>query len=141
MAETEMDYEALLDKAQQELPKVTESAERFEVPKVRGHIQGNRTVISNFLAIADVLRRDGGHLLKYIQKEMAAPGELKKSGSVIFGTKVSASRLNEKILEYAKHFVICSECGKPDTDLSRDQGITFLKCNACGAKHPVKAKG
>lgn len=135
-----MDYEALLEKAQQELPQVSESAARFEIPKVRGHIQGNKTIISNFREIADVLRRNVEHLLKYILKELAAPGDLKKSGSVIFGTKISASRLNEKIVQYAKDFVLCSECSKPDTELSKEKGVTFLQCHACGAKHPVKIR-
>jgi len=37
-----MSYEELLKRARKELPELSEEVGRFEVPKVRGHIQGNR---------------------------------------------------------------------------------------------------
>ncbi|MBW2974618.1 translation initiation factor IF-2 subunit beta [Candidatus Woesearchaeota archaeon] len=135
-----MEYKELLKKAREQLPKSVFEKERFEIPKARGHIQGNRTVLSNFLQIADILGRPAEHLLKYILKELATPGEVKKSGSVIIGTKVGASRINEKIRQYANEFVLCSECGKPDTKIEKEDKFTFLKCHACGAKHPIKAR-
>jgi len=134
-----MDYKKLLKQARKELPETATTTERFEIPKVKGHIQGNRTIITNFQQIATLFRRDQEHVLKYILKELATPGEIKKSGSVIIGTKVSAGRINEKIKEYAHEFVFCPECGKPDTKLEKDEKFTFIKCLACGAKNYVKS--
>ena len=134
------EYEKLLDKGRKELPKSVLKAERFEIPKVKGHIQGNKTVISNFHQIAGVLRREPEHLLKYVLKELAAPGELKKN-ALIVGAKIGAAKINEKIKQYADTFVICSECKKPDTKLMKEEKVLFMKCQACGAKHPIKAKG
>tara|TARA_Y100000310_G_scaffold277607_1_gene295462 strand:- start:297 stop:692 length:396 start_codon:yes stop_codon:yes gene_type:complete len=131
-----MDYEKLLKKARKELPKKSVSAERFEVPKVMGHIQGNKTVISNFYNIASIIGRLPEHLLKFISKGLATPGELKKK-ALILGSKVSASRINEKINEYVERFVLCKECGKPDTKLAKEKGVTFIKCTVCGAKQPI----
>ncbi len=139
-SQKEMEYRELLQKAREKLPKSVCGKERFEIPKISGHIQGNRTILSNFLQIADTLRRQPEHLLKYILKELATPGEIKKNGSVIIGTKINALRINEKITQYANEFVLCSECGKPDTKIEKDDGFTFLKCQVCGAKHPIKAK-
>ena len=135
-----MGYQELLKKAREQLPKSVFVKERFEIPKIRGHIQGNRTILSNFLQIADILGRKPEHLLKYILKELATPGEIKKSGSVIVGTKVGAGRINEKVRQYANEFVLCGECGKPDTKIEKEGKFTFLKCHACGARHPIKAK-
>ncbi|MBW2989865.1 translation initiation factor IF-2 subunit beta [Candidatus Woesearchaeota archaeon] len=135
-----MSYEELLKKAREQLPKSVFEKERFEIPKVKGHIQGNKTILSNFLQIADILGRPADHLLKYILKELAAPGEVKKSGSVMIGTKIGASRINEKVRQYANTFVLCSECGKPDTKIEKEDKFTFLKCHACGARHPIKTK-
>lgn len=135
-----MDYEKLLEKAKKEMPKAALEKERFEIPKIRGHLQGNRTIVSNFVQIAGILRRNIDHMLKYVLKELATPGEIKKSGSLILGTKVSASRLNEKIKKYAEEFVLCNDCGKPDTKLEREGEFMYLKCMACGAKHYVKSR-
>ncbi len=135
-----MEYKKLLEQARKQLPESVFKKERFEIPKVMGHIQGNRTVISNFLQIAGALGRDSDHMLKFVLRELAAPGEIKKSGSVIIGTKVPASRINEKIKQYANLFVFCPECGKPDTKIEKEKTFTFIKCMACGAKHTVKTK-
>ena len=130
----------MLEQVRKSLPEQVLQKDRFEIPKVTGHIQGNRTIISNFLQIANTLRRDNEHFLKYILKELASPGELKKSGSLILGTKIAASRINEKIRQYANEFVLCVECGKPDTKLEKEGSLTYMKCTACGAKNFVKAK-
>ncbi len=132
-------YETLVEKAYSVLPETAIKEERFLVPKVRGHVQGNTTVISNFLQIADSLGRKPQHFLKYILKELATPGELRKNG-VIIGTKMPASRINEKIEKYVEEFVLCKECGKPDTKLLKEGNFVFMKCLACGARHSVNAK-
>jgi len=134
-----MNYESLLDTAYERMPKETQSGERFKVPRVNGHIQGNRTVISNFYQIADALGRKPQHLLKYVLRELATPGELTKS-ALIIGTKISASRVNEKIERYAREFVMCSECKKPDTKLVKVDGVISMKCSACGARRAVREK-
>lgn len=132
-----MDYRKLLSRARAKIPKEKEERGRFEIPKVRGHIEGNKTIISNFRQIASSMNREPAHVLKYILKELAAPGELKKDLAII-GRKLTASVLNEKIEKYAKIFVLCYECGKPDTKLIKERGFLFLKCLACGAKHVVR---
>ena len=52
-----MDYEEMLKKGRSELPESVHNAERFEIPNVLGHIEGNKTIISNFIQIAGVLGR------------------------------------------------------------------------------------
>jgi translation initiation factor 2 subunit 2 len=133
-----MDYEKMLEKGRKELPESILKTERFEIPKVKGHIQGNRTVINNFNEIAKILHREPEHLLKFVLKELAAPGEIKKTGVAMIGRKVSAASINEKIEKYAKEFVLCHECKKPDTQLFKKENVVFIRCLACGAQHPVK---
>ena len=134
------DYKTLLESARKQLPEHVFQKERFELPKVIGHVQGNRTIISNFLQIADTLRREPDKVLKFILRELATPGEIKKSGSVIMGTKIPASRINEKIKQYANSYVFCYECGKPDTKIEKEGSRNYIKCTACGAKHIIKSR-
>ena len=134
------DYRKMLEDVRKQLPESVFIKERFEIPNALGHVQGNRTIISNFLQIGSTLRRDSDHLLKFILKELATPGEVKKSGALILGTKVPASRINEKVRQYANEFVLCLECGKPDTKIEREDGLNYMKCAACGAKNIIKAK-
>ena len=94
-------------------------------------------LLSNLKKIAKDLSREPEHLLKYLLRELATPGKFVRN-RVIFGTKVSASKINKKIKKYASEFVYCAECGKPDTKLAEEKSIMYLRCLACGVKKPVK---
>ena len=63
-------YEQMLKKAQEELPEHMEGGERFTIDKVKGHIEGNKTVLINLKVIAKSLGRDPQHLLKYLLKKL-----------------------------------------------------------------------
>ena len=88
--------------------------------------------------IATTLRRKPELLVKFIEKQLATKAII-ESNFVIFNTKLSAKKINDRIQQFADQFVICKECGKPDTKLSKDTGVYFLKCQACGAKYAVKS--
>lgn len=137
--ETMVSYADLLKRAKEKMPESVHEIERFEIPKVSGHLEGNKTIITNFIKIAQTLRREPEHLLKFVLKELATPGIIRGS-TLVIGTKVSASRVNLKIRQYANEFVLCSECGKPDTKIVKEGQLASLRCQACGAKKPVKSK-
>ena len=133
-----MEYEAMLDKLYKELPDdLDTSGERFEIPKVRGHIQGNKTIIVNFNQVVSLLGCDGAHLLKYLLKELATPGKM-DGARLEFARKLSAKFINSKIEKDANAYVLCKTCGKPDTTIIKKEGVTYMKCTACGAQAPLK---
>lgn len=132
-------YEEMLERAKEILPDESAETSRFEIPNVKGHVEGAKTIINNWPQIADALRRKPEHLLKYVQKELATPGEIIKN-SVVFGTKLNAAKMNEKIKQYADEFVFCKTCGKPDTQLMKEGTVTFMRCQACGAKNSIQSR-
>jgi len=127
----------MLKKAKKELPEETVETTRFEVPKIKGYIEGNKTIISNFMQICGFLHREPSLVLKYLQKELATPAII-EGNRMILGRKISSRAIDEKIDQFVKDFVICKECKKPDTKLFKEDRILLLKCMACGAKHPIK---
>jgi translation initiation factor 2 subunit 2 len=130
-----MNYEELLNSAYENV-KATSECERFEIPEVKGHHEGIRTVILNFPQIAICVRRTQEHLLKFLTKELASSGEM-KGDRLIFSRKLSSKNINEKIKKYVDKFVLCPKCHKPDTELVEEGGKLFVKCLACGEKHEV----
>jgi len=133
-----MDYEQLLNKAYKEV-KTVKQEERFEIPKAEGRMEGKKTIITNFNQIVSYLRRKQEHLLKFLLKELAASGQI-EGDKLILNIKVPSSKINQKIEQYSKEFVVCKECRKPDTELIKQGRITLIKCLACGAKHPLRSK-
>ena len=132
-------YEQLLDDAYKNIKPIQQSQERFEIPKIEGHLEGNKTILTNMPQIAAYLRRDINHLLKFLLKELASSGKM-QGGQLILQTKISSAKINDKIKQYTDEFVICKECKKPDTELKKDKDFLFIHCLACGAKHSVRAK-
>ncbi|HLC58523.1 MAG TPA: translation initiation factor IF-2 subunit beta [Candidatus Nanoarchaeia archaeon] len=130
-------YEQMLDEGIKLIPKEFIVTSRFEIPKAKGHIQGNKTVIINFAQIIGDLRREKDHFLKYLLKELATPG-IFDGPRLVLGRKVSASFINDKIKVYTETFVLCNECGKPDTQIVKKDDGSYLKCGACGAQRKIK---
>jgi translation initiation factor 2 subunit 2 len=129
-------YEQLLDEAYKKVKKIESSGGRFEIPKVEGHIEGKKTILTNFFQIASYLRRNPEHFQKFMLKELAASGQ-KEGDRLVLNIKVPSAKINQKIEQYAKDFVLCKECGKPDTEIRKEDRISFIHCLACGAEHPV----
>ena len=130
-------YEDLVKRARKILPEKMESHARFEIPKVKGRIQGKKTLISNLKQISDYLARDTTMVFKALLKELATKG-VKDGNFYIFNGKFGASLINAKIEKYVKEFVTCRECKKPDTKLEKQGRVMFIKCMACGAKYPIR---
>ena len=126
----------MLESAYDEVEVNEECAGRFEILKVRGHHEGVRTIISNFLQVATCLRRRPEHLLKFLGKELGIQGEI-KGERLILSRKLSSKDINKKIEKYAKRYVICEKCGKPDSELEEEGGKLFVRCLACGNKNEV----
>jgi len=131
-------YHELLDKLYREA-KPIKATERFEVPKVKGHVEGTKTIITNFSQICDTLRRKKEHLAKFLSRELAAQAIIENE-RIIFNRKLGSDIINKKIQEYVDEFIICPQCKKPDTELIKQDHFLFLRCLACGAKHSVRAK-
>lgn len=130
------DYDKLLKNAYEELPEQAKEKSRFKMPAFEAFIQGSQTIIQNFTDVANALRRDGKHLMKFLSKELASPANLDGKRLLVKG-KHRDKKLNERLEKYAKEYVLCKECGKPDTNLMSQEGVTFMRCEACGARSPV----
>jgi translation initiation factor 2 subunit 2 len=133
------DYLALLDRAKNCLPETIESHERFSLPELDILQEGKITVIRNFIDITDKLRRDPQHVLQYLLRELGTPGNVETRRAVL-KAKLSITQISERVQEYTDTFVICSECGLPDTHMSKEGRTLVLECEACGARRPVNAK-
>jgi translation initiation factor 2 subunit 2 len=135
--ESKGDYEKLLEKAYGKIKQTNTSPDRFEIPKIEGHFEGRKTILTNFYQISSHLRRKPEHFQKFMLKELAASGQ-KEGDRLVLNIKVPSSKINKKIEEYVNEFVLCRECKKPDTELIRKDRINFVHCLACGAKHSVR---
>jgi translation initiation factor 2 subunit 2 len=131
-----MDYDTLLKRVKENLPKKVDGGERFKMPTADSFIEGNRTMVTNLSTIANYLNRDISHLLKFLLKELATSGCV-EGNRVVFTGKFPKRILDEKIASYVNTYVVCKECGSPDTKFETHERVQIMRCMACQAKRPV----
>jgi translation initiation factor 2 subunit 2 len=130
-------YDDLLKRACEQMPEVSTKKERLEMPRIMLQTVGMRTVISNFKEIADALDRDPQHLLKFLTREMATAATFHESRAIFQG-KFRTDSFERLLQRYQESYVICPVCKRPDTKIVKEKRLTFLVCNACGARSSVK---
>ncbi len=131
-----MEYEKMLERAYEKMPPIIFEKKRFDVPRARVTIEGNKTVIKNFSEIAQYIRREENHILKFLGRELGAPWR-RDGGRVILVGKFGTMTIEKKLSKYVKNYVVCPVCEKPDTQLTRIDRVLVMKCMACGAVSPV----
>jgi len=136
---TNLDYNDLLKKAIESSSSKKVSDERFKLPKAEIFYEGNSTVIKNFDKISDAVNREPNVILKFLLGALGTAGEI-DSGRVVFNGKIPAKQIQDKLMEYIEAFVICSECGRPDTHLVKEGRTMLIRCDACGAFRSVKSR-
>ena len=132
------DYDKMLEEAYGKLPKKVQTGERFEVPALETFVEGNKTMIKNFQFVVDKIRREPAEVSKFFTKELAVP-VTQEGERLVLHRKISGEIVNKKFMEYTKEYVICGQCGKPDTHMeSTGKGARVLVCEACGARRTVR---
>jgi translation initiation factor 2 subunit 2 len=133
----EYDYDSLLKKARSELPEIAAKQERLELPRLRIATIGMRTIVYNFNEVADALNRNPQHILKFLTGEMATAATVQESRAIFQG-KFPADTLMRLLQRYMENFVVCPVCKRPDTKIVKEKRLSFLVCEACGARSSIK---
>lgn len=130
-------YEKLLKNLQDKITENKKSGSRFELPPVDIMWQGNRTFFRNFAEFPKILRRDPDKVLQFLSKEFATPAQTQGDKAIFVGKK-DPQDFTALLLRYVKEYLECTTCKSPDTRVERLNRVSFLVCEACGAKSPLK---
>lgn len=134
-----MDYESSLDRAMSEVPDISGSDERLNLPDPAAERDGAFTRLTNLDDIADALSREEDHIHRFVQRDLGTSGQL-GDGRARYSGRFSADDFAQTIDRYVQEYVTCSECGLPDTRLDREDRTPMLRCDACGAFRPVSKR-
>ena len=135
---TKSDYESLLKRIEKNISNV-KTDNRFELPHVEVTWEGKKTVLRNFSDFPKALRRDTNIVLQYLSKEFAVPAE-RVGEKAIFTGRRDPDDFTRLFKIYLKDYVECPTCNSPDTKVEKASRISFLICEACGAKSTIKGK-
>jgi len=134
------DYEKLLKRIQGNLSENEKHTNaRFELPPVDVMWEGQKTFLRNFVEFPKILRRDSDKVLQYLSKEFAVPAERIGDKAMFIGRR-DPDDFTRLFQIYVKDYVECPTCRSPDTKIIKENRISFLICEACGAKSTMKGK-
>ena len=131
-----MDYEASLERAMENVPDIGGEDQRLDIPDAAPQKDGAFTRFTNMGEIADVLGREAEHLHRFIQRELGTSGKF-ANGRGRYNGNFTQQDFDAAVNAYVDEYVLCSECGLPDTRLVREDRTPMLRCDACGAFRPV----
>lgn len=129
-----MGYDDHLDRAMDETPETEGSSSRFSIPDVDVRTEGNVTVYENFRETVDRLGRESDHVMKYLQTELGTSASIDERSRLRLTGSFRQDRIRNAVEAYADAYVLCPECGLPDTKLTTEDGAEMLRCEACGAR-------
>ena len=133
-------YEKLLKRIDGERSKNSaEIDSRFELPPVDVMWEGQRTYLRNFSDFPKIMRRDSVKLLQYLSKEFAVPAERIGDSAMFIGRR-DPDDFTRLLKIYVNDYIMCPTCKSPDTRTEKEKRISFLICEACGAKSTIKGK-
>jgi len=134
------DYEKMLKRIEKNLVKHSKVTDgRFELPPVDVMWEGQRTYLRNFSEFPKIMRRDSAKLLQYLSKEFAVPAE-RIGDSAMFVGRRDPDDFTRLLKIYVNEYIMCPTCKSPDTRTEKEKRISFLICEACGAKSTIKGK-
>lgn len=132
-----MNYDDMLDRGIEQAPEIQPDSDRLDVPDPEVRQEGHVTVFENFRNVCQELSRDPDHLLKFLQDELGTSAHIDESERARLTGDFGTRRIRDAIDAYTEKYVLCSECGLPDTSIQREQGAQLLQCAACGARSPT----
>ena len=71
---TNRDYEELLERARDRIPKDISERSRWTMPQPDIMIEGSQTILRNFSEIVDSMDRDANHVFQYLLNELGTSG-------------------------------------------------------------------
>lgn len=135
---TKPTYENLLKRIQSKtVNQEKKSVPRLELPRPDIIWVGRKTIFRNFADFPKVMRRDPEKVLLYLAKEFGSAAYIAGEKGIFVGKK-EPSAFMSLFERYMKEYVMCPVCNSPDTKIERVKRLSFLVCEACGAKSSIK---
>ena len=125
-------YEDLLIQAFETMPEATSTHSRWSLPEPKVRSEGNVTVYENFKNTVEILNREADLVLKFLQNEFGTSANIDDIGRARLTGSFSTDRVFSVIKLFSQAYVICPDCGLPDTKLQEKNNSLMLHCEGCG---------
>lgn len=124
----------LVDRLYIELGKYSNPNKKLILEKPEISSANKKTFIGNFKAICTKLNRKLDDVREYFEKELCTTVNINQDGALVITGVYKQSGIMKILDAYIKKYSMCKECSSCDTEIIKENRITFLKCNKCLSK-------
>lgn len=126
-------YDTMLKRLQLEKSS-EEQYKKMSLPSLKIVRKNKTSVFVNFSSYPLILKRNSDHIGNYFRTEMGTDYSINSSGQLILQGIFKENKFESIMKKYIKEFVSCRQCRGLNSDLIKENGITFLECHICLAK-------
>ncbi|KAK4418823.1 Eukaryotic translation initiation factor 2 subunit beta [Sesamum alatum] len=101
-----------------------------------------KTVFVNFMDLCKTMHRQPEHVMTFLLAEMGTSGSLDGQQRLVVKGRFAPKNFEGILRRYVNEYVICNGCKSPDTLLTKENRLFFLRCEQCGSGRsvaPIKA--
>ncbi|XP_009416325.1 eukaryotic translation initiation factor 2 subunit beta isoform X2 [Musa acuminata AAA Group] len=87
-----------------------------------------KTVFVNFMDLCKTMHRQHEHVMNFLLAEMGTNGSLDGQQRLVVKGRFAPKNFEGILRRYVNEYVICNGCKSPDTILSKENRLFFLRC-------------
>ncbi|XP_010493208.1 PREDICTED: eukaryotic translation initiation factor 2 subunit beta [Camelina sativa] len=96
-----------------------------------------KTVFVNFMDLCKTMHRQPDHVMTFLLAELGTSGSLDGQQRLVVKGRFAPKNFEGILRRYITEYVICLGCKSPDTILSKENRLFFLRCEKCGSQRSV----
>ncbi|CAI9107164.1 OLC1v1006462C1 [Oldenlandia corymbosa var. corymbosa] len=96
-----------------------------------------KTVFVNFMDLCKTMHRQPEHVMAFLLAELGTSGSLDGQQRLVVKGRFAPKNFEGILRRYVNEYVICNGCKSPDTILSKENRLFFLRCEKCGSGRSV----
>lgn len=143
-SERDYTYEELVNRVfsilRQNNPDLAGEKRKFTIVPPQINREGSKkTAFGNITDLCRRMRRPLEHVTAFILTELGTTGSSDGSQRLIIRGRYQQLQIENVLRKYIGEYVTCKTCRSPDTVLSKENRLFFLKCESCGSTRSVTA--
>lgn len=109
------------------------------IPPIIGREGSKKTAFTNISDLCRRMRRPVEHVTSFLLTEMGTTGSMDANQRLIIKGRFQQLQVENLLRRYIGEYVTCKTCRSPETQLSKENRLFFMKCDSCGSSRSVAA--
>lgn len=98
-----------------------------------------KSMFVNILDICQRMHRPAEHLIQFLYAELATQGSQDEAGRLIIKGRFVQSQIETVLRKYIVEYAQCQTCKSIDTQLVKENRLTFVACQKCNSRRTVQS--